>query len=117
MVNLWDSDPLTACCTTPIGYHPSAYGAYLDALTLFYKITGIDPVLMAAEFNPNNPLFLSVGGECARHFRERRATAGDRRRRHRSRRRAGVVVRAANRHHLGRADRQRRVCSRTVRAS
>src|ERR1700733_9380678 len=48
-VNLWDSDPLTACCTTPIGYHPSAYGAYLDALTLFYQITGIDPVLMEAE--------------------------------------------------------------------
>jgi autotransporter-associated beta strand protein len=58
-VNLWDSDPLTACCTTPIGYHPSAYGAYLDALTLFYKITGMDPVLMEAEFNANNPLFLS----------------------------------------------------------
>ena len=57
LVNLWDSDPLTACCTTPIGYHPSAYGAYLDALTLFYKITGMDPVLMEAEFNPNNPLF------------------------------------------------------------
>jgi autotransporter-associated beta strand protein len=58
-VNLWDSDPLTGCCTTPIGYHPSAYGAYLDALTLFYKITGMDPVLMEAEFNANNPLFLS----------------------------------------------------------
>jgi autotransporter-associated beta strand protein len=59
LVNLWDSDPLTACCTTPIGYHPSAYGAYLDALTLFYKITGMDPVLMEAEFNANNPSFLS----------------------------------------------------------
>src|SRR5882724_8470813 len=58
-VNLWDSDPLTGCCTTPIGYHPSAYGAYLDALTLFYQITGMDPVLMEAEFNANNPLFLS----------------------------------------------------------
>jgi autotransporter-associated beta strand protein len=58
-VNLWDSDPLTACCTTPIGYHPSAYGVYLDALTLFYKITGMDPVLMEAEFNANNPSFLS----------------------------------------------------------
>ena len=50
---------MTGCCTTPIGYHPSAYGAYLDALTLFYKITGIDPVLMEAEFNANNPLFQS----------------------------------------------------------
>jgi len=59
MVSLWDSDPLIACCTTPIGYHPSAYGAYLDALTLFYKITGIDPVLMEAEFNANDPLFQS----------------------------------------------------------
>ena len=59
LVNLWDSDPLTACCTTPIGYHPSAYGAYLDALTLFYKITGMDPVLLASEFNPNDPTFLS----------------------------------------------------------
>ncbi len=58
-VNLWDSNPLTACCTTPIGYHPSAYGAYLDALTLFYKITGMDPVLLASEFNPNDPSFLS----------------------------------------------------------
>ena len=58
-VNLWDSDPLIACCTTPIGYHPSAYGAYLDALTLFYKITGIDPILLDSETNPNSPLFLS----------------------------------------------------------
>jgi autotransporter-associated beta strand protein len=58
-VNLWDSDPLTACCTTPIGYHPSAYGVYLDALTLLYKITGVDPVLMEAEFNAGNPSFLS----------------------------------------------------------
>ena len=58
-VNLWDSNPLTACCTTPIGYHPSAFGAYLDALTLFYKITGVDPVTLGAETNPNSPLFLS----------------------------------------------------------
>ena len=58
-VNLWDSNPLTACCTTPIGYHPSAYGAYLDALTLFYKITGVDPATLDAESNANNPLFLS----------------------------------------------------------
>ena len=108
-VNLWDSDPLTACCTTPIGYHPSAYGAYLDALTLFYKITGMDPVLMAAEFNAEQSVVPVVGGECARHFGERRATAGDRRRRHRSLRRARVVVRAAGRHHLGRAPGQRRI--------
>ncbi|QPF86110.1 autotransporter domain-containing protein [Bradyrhizobium genosp. L] len=58
-INLWDSNPLTACCTTPIGYHPSAYGAYLDAMTLFYKITGIDPVLLASEANPNDPAFAS----------------------------------------------------------
>ena len=57
-VDLWDSNPLTACCTTPIGYHPSAYGAYLNALSIFYKITGIDPVTLDAEANPNNPLFL-----------------------------------------------------------
>src|SRR3984957_17667629 len=58
-VDLWDSNPLTACCTTPIGYHPSAYGAYLDALSLSYKITGIDPIMQDPETNPNNPLFLS----------------------------------------------------------
>ena len=56
-VNLWDSNPLTACCTTPIGYHPSAYGAYLNALSLFYKITGVDPVTLDAETNASNPLF------------------------------------------------------------
>ncbi len=39
-VDLWDSDALLACCTAPIGYHPSAYGAYLDALVLFARITG-----------------------------------------------------------------------------
>ena len=58
-IDLWDSNPLTACCTTPIGYHPSAYGAYLDALSLFYKITGIDPVLLSSEANPNDPAFAS----------------------------------------------------------
>jgi autotransporter-associated beta strand protein len=57
-VDLWDSNPLTACCTTPIGYHPSAYGAYLNALSIFYKITGIDPVTLGSEFNPSSPLFL-----------------------------------------------------------
>jgi hypothetical protein len=42
-VDLWDSDVDAACCTTPIGYHPSTYGAYLSALVLFDRITGIDP--------------------------------------------------------------------------
>ena len=58
-VNLWDSNPLVSCCTTPIGYHPSAYGAYLDALSLFYKITGTDPVALDAETDASNPLFKS----------------------------------------------------------
>ncbi len=42
-VDLWDSNPLLACCTVPIGYHPSAYGDYLDALVLFGQITGVNP--------------------------------------------------------------------------
>ena len=42
-IDLWDSDVNAACCTTPIGYHPSTYGAYLNALSLFYSITGYDP--------------------------------------------------------------------------
>ena len=42
-IDLWDSDPAAACCTTPTGYHPSAYGAYLNALVLFHRITGQDP--------------------------------------------------------------------------
>jgi hypothetical protein len=58
-VDLWDSNPLTACCTTPIGYHPSSYGVYLDALSIFYKITGIDPVTLDAETNEHNPYFRS----------------------------------------------------------
>ena len=43
-VNLWDgpADLAAACCTTPIGYHPSKYGAYLSALVLFDRITGKD---------------------------------------------------------------------------
>ncbi|WP_246785023.1 autotransporter domain-containing protein [Bradyrhizobium sp. S69] len=57
--SLWDTNPLTACCTTSIGYHPSAYGAYLDALTLFYSITGQDPITLISETNPNSPLFAS----------------------------------------------------------
>ncbi len=53
-VDLWDSDPLLACCTTPVGYHPSAYGDYLNALVLFGQITGIDPELLTTEFDPSN---------------------------------------------------------------
>jgi hypothetical protein len=56
-VDLWDSNPLTACCTTPIGYHPSSYGVYLDALVIFYKITGIDPHTLRAEMDEHRPLF------------------------------------------------------------
>ncbi|MEO8713387.1 MAG: PEP-CTERM sorting domain-containing protein [Acetobacteraceae bacterium] len=57
-VDLWDSDVLDACCTTPIGYHPSVYGSYLNALVLFDQITGVDPDTLAAEFDPTNPLYL-----------------------------------------------------------
>ncbi len=53
-IDLWDSDPLLACCTTPIGYHPSVYGDYLDALVLFGQITGMDPELLLSEFDPSN---------------------------------------------------------------
>ena len=56
-VDLWDSDPLLACCTVPIGYHPSDYGDYLDALMLFGQITGIDPTTVAAEFDTTNALY------------------------------------------------------------
>jgi hypothetical protein len=58
-VDLWDSNPLTACCTTPIGYHPSSYGVYLNALVIFYKITGIDPHTLRAEMDEHSPLFQS----------------------------------------------------------
>jgi hypothetical protein len=60
-VDLWDSNPLTACCTTPIGYHPSSYGVYLDALVIFYKITGVDPRTLRAEMDDDErgPLFRS----------------------------------------------------------
>ena len=54
-VDLWDSSPLDACCTTPIGYHPSIYGAYLSALVLFYEITHVDPELLLVEFDPAGP--------------------------------------------------------------
>ncbi len=54
-IDLWDSDPLEACCTVPIGYHPSIYGDYLNALTLFGQITGENPVTaLLAEFDPAN---------------------------------------------------------------
>lgn len=43
-VDLWDADVLDACCTVPIGYHPSPYGAYLDALVLLGSLTGRDPL-------------------------------------------------------------------------
>jgi PEP-CTERM motif len=48
-VDLWDSNALDACCTTPIGYHPSVYGSYLNALILFEQITGLDPRFGAHE--------------------------------------------------------------------
>lgn len=46
LIDLWDSDPLAACCTTPIGYHPSVYGSFLNALVLFETITGEDARLL-----------------------------------------------------------------------
>lgn len=58
-VDLWDSNPLAGCCTTPIGYHPSSYGVYLDALAIFYKITGIDPATLDTEMNEHHSRFLS----------------------------------------------------------
>lgn len=48
-VDLWDSNPLTGCCTTPIGEHPSSFAVYLDALVIFYKVTGVDPLTLRAE--------------------------------------------------------------------
>jgi hypothetical protein len=43
-VGLWDEDPALACCTVPIGYHTSRFGAYLSALVLFAQITGVNPM-------------------------------------------------------------------------
>jgi hypothetical protein len=43
MIDLWDNNPLDACCLVPTGYHPSSYGAYLNALVLFEELTGVDP--------------------------------------------------------------------------
>ena len=54
-VDLWDSNPLDACCTTPIGYHPSNYGAYLSALVLFFETTQVSPEALLAEFDPADP--------------------------------------------------------------
>lgn len=53
-IDLWDSNPLDACCTTPIGYHESTFGAYLSALVLFEEITGINPESLTAEFDPSD---------------------------------------------------------------
>jgi hypothetical protein len=58
-IDLWDSNPLLACCTVPIGYHPSQYGDFLDALVLFGQITGVNPESLDAEWDPNNPLYSS----------------------------------------------------------
>ncbi len=57
MLNLWDGDALDACCTAPIGYHPSIYGAYLDALVLFGRITGDSPL----RFGPYEPAAQALG--------------------------------------------------------
>ncbi len=54
-IDLWDSNPLDACCTTPIGYHPGIYGAYLSALVLFYEITQVNPKSLLVEFDPADP--------------------------------------------------------------
>jgi len=68
-VDLWDSDALLACCTVPIGYHPSADGDYLDAMSLFYTITGVNPLtnagIEAAEFNPNSGTAFTGGAAAA----------------------------------------------------
>jgi len=53
-VDQWDSNPLDACCTTPIGYHPSTYGAYLSALVLFFEITQLSPDWLLVEFHPDD---------------------------------------------------------------
>jgi hypothetical protein len=58
-IDLWDSDPLLACCTVPIGYHPSQYGDFLDALMLFGEITGVNPETLSAEWDLSNPLYSS----------------------------------------------------------
>ena len=62
-VDLWDSNPLLACCTTPIGYHPSIYGDYLNALVLFGQITGVNPESLGAELDANNPLYANSAAD------------------------------------------------------
>jgi len=54
-LDLWDSNPLLACCTVPVGYHPSVYGDYLNALMLFGQITGINPIWLVEEYLPSLP--------------------------------------------------------------
>jgi hypothetical protein len=56
-IDLWDSDLYLACCTTPVGYHPSLYGDYLNALMLFGEITGVNPETLVAEWDTSNPLY------------------------------------------------------------
>lgn len=89
-VDLWDSDVLDACCTTPIGYHPSVYGAYLNALVLFDRITGVDPDMLAAEFDPTKPLYLDSRVPRVGHRAGYRAPACPRRQRDRRCRKSGV---------------------------
>ena len=67
-VDLWDSNPLLACCTVPIGYHPSAYGDYLDALVLFGQITGVNPLTLVSEFDPAQCGIRGFGGGGAGDF-------------------------------------------------
>jgi hypothetical protein len=62
-IDLWDSNPYLACCATPIGYHPSTYGDYLNALVLFGQITGLSPETVAAEFDPNSPSYSSSASD------------------------------------------------------
>lgn len=56
-VSLWDEDPALACCTVPIGYHTSKYGAYLSALVLFGEITGVNPM----QLGPNDQVAMALG--------------------------------------------------------
>ena len=56
---MWDSNHLLACCTVPIGYHPSVYGDYLDARVPLDQITGINAVAIDAEFDASSPVYAS----------------------------------------------------------
>jgi hypothetical protein len=55
LLDLWDGDPLLACCTVPVGYHPSVHGDYLNALMLFGQITGINPLWLFTEEEESQP--------------------------------------------------------------